>query len=110
MNRAVAGRLLTHAACARGYLIAAGLCGLAVTGLILAQAGLLAYALAGATPRAAMPALRGTLLILLAVVVARAAAVHAGEATALRGAAAIKERLRSRLARQVLALGPSWLG
>jgi ATP-binding cassette, subfamily C, bacterial CydD len=110
MNRAVAGRLLTHAACARGYLIAAGLCGLAVTGLILAQAGLLAHALAGAAPRDAMPALRGTLLVLLAVVVARAAAVHAGEATALRGAAAIKERLRSRLARHVLALGPSWLG
>ena len=71
MNRAVAGRLLTHAACARSYLITAGLCGLAVTGLILAQAGLLAHALAGAAPRDAMPALRGTLLVLLAVVVAQ---------------------------------------
>lgn len=111
VNRAVARRLLTHAAGARGYLIAAGLCGLAVTGLILAQAQLLARALAGAaTGAAATIALRGTLLALLAVVIARAVAVHAGEATALRGAVAIKERLRSRLARHVLTLGPSWLG
>jgi ATP-binding cassette, subfamily C, bacterial CydD len=111
VNRAVARRLLTHAAGARGYLIAAGMCGLAVTGLILAQAQLLARALAGAaTGAAATMALRGTLLALLVVVIARAVAVHAGEATALRGAVAIKERLRSRLARHVLTLGPSWLG
>jgi ABC-type transport system involved in cytochrome bd biosynthesis fused ATPase/permease subunit len=36
--------------------------------------------------------------------------MHAGEVTALRGAAAIKARLRSRLARHVLDLGPIWLG
>ncbi len=48
--------------------------------------------------------------MLLVVVVARAAVVHAGEVTALRGATAVKERLRSRLARHVLDLGPAWLG
>ncbi len=46
-SRAVARRLVTEASGGRGYLIAAGLCGLAVTGLILAQAQLIAHALAG---------------------------------------------------------------
>jgi len=109
-TRTVARRLITEAAGGRGYLIAAALLGLAVTTLILAQARLLAHALAGAAAGAAAPALRGTLVALLAVVIARAAAVHAGEVTALRGAATIKERLRSRLARHVLDLGPAWLG
>ena len=36
--------------------------------------------------------------------------MHASEVTALRGATAIKERLRSRFARHVLDLGPGWLG
>jgi ATP-binding cassette subfamily C protein CydD len=109
-NRSVTRRLITEAAGGRGYLIAAALFGLAVTGLILAQAQMLAHALAGAATGAAAPALRGTLVALLVVVIARAAAVHAGEATALRGAATIKERLRSRLASHVLDLGPAWLG
>ena len=81
-----------------------------ITVLILAQAKLLAHALASAAMGSAATALRGTLLALLIVVVARAAATHAGEVTALRGAAAIKERLRSKLARHVLNLGPAWLG
>ena len=81
-----------------------------VTALILAQAALLAHVLAGAATGAAAAALRGTLLGLLVVVTARAAAAYAGETTALRGAALIKERLRSRLARHVLELGPAWLG
>ncbi len=81
-----------------------------ITVLILAQAKLLAHALASAATGSAATALRGTLLALLIVVVARAAATHAGEVTALRGAAAIKERLRSKLARHVLNLGPAWLG
>ncbi len=104
------GRLLTETPGGRGYLITAGLLGLVTTGLILAQAHLLAHALASAATGAAAVALRGTLLALLVVVVARAAAAHTGEMTAFRGAAAIKERLRSRLARRVLDLGPIWLG
>jgi ATP-binding cassette, subfamily C, bacterial CydD len=83
---------------------------LVTTGLILTQAQLLAHTLAGAATGAAATGLRGTLLALLVVVVARAGAMHAGEVTALRGAAAIKERLRSRLATHVLDLGPIWLG
>ncbi|MGN6793548.1 MAG: thiol reductant ABC exporter subunit CydD [Streptosporangiaceae bacterium] len=109
-SRILARRLLSEATDGRRALIAASLLGLVVTGLILAQAQLLAHALASAATGAAATALHGTLLVLLIVVVARAAAVHAGEVTALRGAAAIKERLRSSLARHVLDLGPAWLG
>ena len=47
--RAVDPRLLPHARAARSYLIVTVLLGLAVTGLILAQAALLAHALAAAT-------------------------------------------------------------
>ena len=46
--RAVDPRLLTHARAARSYLIVTVLLGLAVTGLIVAQAALLARALAAA--------------------------------------------------------------
>jgi ATP-binding cassette, subfamily C, bacterial CydD len=109
VNRAVARRLLAEVTGGRSYLIAAGLLGLVVTALILAQAQLLAHVLADAATGAAAAALRGTLLVLLCVVAARAAAACAGETTALRGAAVIKERLRSRLARHVLELGPAWL-
>ena len=95
---------------ARGYLIVTALLGLVVTGLILAQAGLLAHVLASAASGRGAAALHGSLVALLAVVVGRAAAVQAGEVAALRGAAAVKERLRSRLARHALHLGPAWLG
>ena len=102
--------LLAESEPARGYLAVTALAGLAVTGLILAQAGLLARALAGAVTGSGNHVLRGALLVLLAVVLARAAAVQAGEVAALRGAAAVKERLRSALARHVLRLGPAWAG
>ncbi len=106
-----AGRwLLAESGPARGYLAVTALAGLAGTGLVLAQAGLLARALAGAVSGAGNHVLRDTLLVLLAVVVARTVAVLAGEVAALRGAAAVKERLRSALARQVLRLGPAWAG
>ena len=81
-----------------------------VTVLILAQAGLLAHILASAAAGHGAAALRGSLVALLAVVAGRAAAVQAGEVAALRGAAAVKERLRSRLTRHALDLGPAWLG
>ncbi|MGI9004899.1 MAG: ABC transporter ATP-binding protein/permease, partial [Streptosporangiaceae bacterium] len=95
---------------ARRYLAVTALAGLAVTGLILAQAGLLARALAGAVSGPGNQVLGGPLLLLLAVVVTRAVAVQAGEIAALRGAAAVKERLRAALARHVLRLGPTWAG
>jgi ATP-binding cassette, subfamily C, bacterial CydD len=108
--RAVDPRLLTHARAARSYLIVTVLLGLAVTGLILAQAALLARALAAAALGTGAAALAGTLLALLGVVVARGAAAYGGEATALRAAARVKSQLRRKLIAHCLRLGPAWLG
>jgi ATP-binding cassette, subfamily C, bacterial CydD len=108
--RPVDPRLLRHAGAARGYLIVTVGLGLAVTGLILAQAGLLAHVLAtAARGHTAAAALWGTLLALLGVVVARAAAGYGGEAAALRAAAAVKSQLRRGLAGRAVRLGPAWL-
>jgi ATP-binding cassette subfamily C protein CydD len=108
--RPVDPRLLRYAAAARGYLVLTVLLGLATTALILAQAGLLARALAGAATGIGVAALAGTLGALLAVLAARAVAAYGGELAALRAAAAVKSQLRRKLTAHVLRLGPAWLG
>jgi ATP-binding cassette subfamily C protein CydD len=108
--RPVDPQLLRHAAAARGYLVLTVLLGLATTGLILAQAGLLARALAAPAAGIGVAALGGTLGVLLAVLAARAVAVYGGELAALRAAAAVKSQLRRKLTAHVLRLGPAWLG
>src|SRR5499427_6732567 len=108
--RAVDPRLLRHARAARGYLVAAVLLGLAVTGLILAQAALLAHALAAAARGTGATALAATLVLLLGVVLARGAAAYGGEASALRAAARVKSQLRRKLTGHCLRLGPAWPG
>src|SRR6516162_3328974 len=102
--RAVDPRLLRHARAARGYLVVAVLLGLAVTGLILAQAALLAHALAAAALGTGARALAVTLVLLLGVVLARGAAAYGGEAAALRAAARVKSQLRRKLTGQIAAL------
>ena len=79
-------RLLRYAGAARGYLVVTVVLGLAGTVLILAQAGLLAHALAAAARGDVAATLAGTLTILLIVVAARAAVSYGGEVTALRAA------------------------
>ena len=110
--RAAGSRLLRYAwAAAPGYLAATVGLGLAGTALILAQAGLLAHALAtAARGRGTAAALGGTLLLLLAVVMARAAVTYGGEVAALRAAATVKSQLRRALADRSVRLGPVWLG
>jgi ATP-binding cassette, subfamily C, bacterial CydD len=104
-------RLLRYARAARGYLTVAVGLGLAGAALILAQAGLLAHALATAgLGAAAAIALSGTLLALLAVVAARAAVTCGAEVAALRASATVKSQLRGALAARALDLGPAWLG
>jgi ATP-binding cassette subfamily C protein CydD len=103
-------RLLGYTSGARGYLIVTVVFGLAGTGLILAQAGLLAHALAAAARGVVAAALAGTLAVLLAVVAARAAVSYAGDVTALRAAATVKSGLRRALTARSLQLGPVWLG
>ena len=108
--RPVDPRLLRYAAAARGYLAVVVALGLVTTGLILAQAGLLAHALASAAAGTGVVALATTLGVLLAVLAARAVAAYGGEIAALRGAAAVKSQLRRKLTAHVVRLGPAWLG
>ena len=77
-------RLLRYATAARWYLAVTVALGLAGTGLILGQAGLLAHALASAATGTGLPALSGTLIALLVVLAARAATSYGGEVAALR--------------------------
>ncbi len=108
--RPVDPRLLRYAAAARGYLVLAVALGLVTTGLVLAQAGLLAHALAGAATGTGVAALALTLGLLLAVLAGRAATAYGGEFAALRAAATVKSQLRRQLAAQLTRLGPAWLG
>ena len=108
--RPVDPRLLHYAAAARGYLVLAVATGLVSTGLILAQAGLLAHALASAALGTGARALAVTLGVLLAVLAARALASYGGEIAALRAAAAVKSQLRRKLTAHLIRLGPAWLG
>ncbi|HEV8278264.1 MAG TPA: thiol reductant ABC exporter subunit CydD [Streptosporangiaceae bacterium] len=103
-------RLLRHARAARGYLAVVVVLGLVLTALVLAQAQLLARALAAAAPGVGAVALWPVLVSLLAVVLARSVTVYGGEVAALRASASVKSQLRRRLAAQVLRLGPAWLG
>ncbi len=106
---AVDRRLLRHAGAARTYLVVTVALGLAGTVLILAQAGLLARALAVAARGDVAAALSGTLATLLVVVVARAAVGYGGEVTALRAAATVKSQLRQALTARMVQLGPAWI-
>jgi ATP-binding cassette subfamily C protein CydD len=108
--RPVDPRLLRHARAARGYLVFTVALGLAVTALVLGQAGLLAHALATAARGVGAAALGTTLVLLLLVVAARAVATGAGESVALRAAATVKSQLRAKLTGHTLRLGPAWLG
>jgi ATP-binding cassette subfamily C protein CydD len=102
-------RLLRHAAAARAYLVVTVALGLAGTGLILAQAGLLARALAGAARGDAVAALATTLTALLVVVAARAAVSSGGVVAGRRAPATVKSQLRRALTARSLRLGPAWL-
>ncbi len=109
-RRAVDRRLLRYAGAARAHLVVTVVLGLAGTGLILAQAGLLARVLAVAARGDVAAALSSTLAALLVVVTARAAVSYGGEVSALRAAATVKSQLRRALTIRSLQLGPAWLG
>src|SRR5436305_8270865 len=108
-GRAVDPRLLRHARAARGFLAFTAGLGLAGAGLIVAQAALIAHALAAAARGGGTDALQGTVLVLLAVLAGRAAASWGGEVVALRAAATVKSQLRRALADHTMRLGPAWL-
>jgi ATP-binding cassette subfamily C protein CydD len=99
-------RLLRHASAARGYLVLTVVLGLAGTGLILAQAGLLARLLAGAATGTGLAALAGSLIALALVLAGRAAISYGGETAALRAATVVKSQLRRRLIDGLLRRNP----
>jgi ATP-binding cassette subfamily C protein CydD len=107
--RAFDSRLLQHASAARGYLLITVGLGLATTALVLTQASLLAHALAGAARGVGLTSMRGTILLLAIVLIARAVAAFGGEPAALRASAAVKSQLRRGLIAKALRLGPAWL-
>ena len=109
--RPVDPRLLRYARAARRQLVTTVALGIVATGAILAQASLLAHALAtAARGQAAAAALWGTLAALLGVVAVRVAVTYGGEFCALRAAATVKSQLRRALAARAVGLGPAWSG
>jgi ATP-binding cassette, subfamily C, bacterial CydD len=104
-------RLLRYARAARRQLVTTVALGIVTTAAILAQASLLAHALAtAARGQAAAAALWGTLAALLGVVAVRVAVTYGGEVCALRAAATVKSQLRRALAARAVGLGPAWSG
>ncbi len=108
--RPVDPRLLRHARAARGYLMVAAALGVVMTGMVVAQAELLARLLANAARGIGPAALWAAFIALLVVVAVRAAAAYGGEVAALRAAATVKSQLRRSLADCLQRLGPAWLG
>jgi thiol reductant ABC exporter CydD subunit len=103
-------RLLRYARPARAYLIGLVAVTAAIAGLVILQAQLLATAISGAfSGGLGLPALRGTVVALAAVVAGRAALAWAVEALSYRASAGVKSQLRRDLLRRALELGPRWL-
>lgn len=110
-------RLLRTASAVRVHLAVAAVCGVAATGLILAQAWLVSRVVAGATPSFATdgtPTGPGAGLDTLAwlvggvavVAVARALLSYGAESAALRSAARAKSQLRMQLVRRLALAAP----
>jgi thiol reductant ABC exporter CydD subunit len=103
-------RLLRYARTTRAYLALSVVLGTATAGLVIAQATLLADTISRAfLGGASLADLRTPMLLLLAVVAARALVVWLQEVAAHRSSAAVKSQLRGRLLEHVMRLGPRWL-
>ncbi|GAA4965636.1 thiol reductant ABC exporter subunit CydD [Pseudonocardia tropica] len=110
-------RLLRTASAVRVHLAVAAVCGVAATGLILAQAWLVSRVVAGVTPSFTLDGARtgpGAGLDTLAwlvggvavVAVARALLSYGAESAALRSAARAKSQLRMQLVRRLALAAP----
>jgi len=103
-------RLLRHGRASRPFLVASVLIGLATAGTVIAQAGVLAAAVAAVfLGGAGLAGIGGHLATLAALVLARALLAHAQEVAGARASAAVKSQLRTALLRRVTELGPAWL-
>jgi thiol reductant ABC exporter CydD subunit len=103
-------RLLRYARTTRAYLALSVVLGTATAGLIIAQATVLADVISRAfLGGASLAALRTPMLVLLAVIAARALVAWLQEVAAHRSSAAVKSQLRGRLLEHAMRLGPRWL-
>ena len=110
MTRPSDRRLLRYARPARAYLLGLVMVTVAIAGLVIVQAQLLATAIAGTFSNGLdLPALKGTIVALAVVVAARAALAWTVEALSYRASAGVKSQLRLDLLRRSVALGPRWL-
>ena len=100
-------RLLTYAKRAAWPIAALAALGAITAALVIAQAQLLATAIAGTFIDKA-PLSVTILAVLAAVIAVRALAAWASQATAHRASAAAKSELRRRLLARVVRLGPAW--
>jgi thiol reductant ABC exporter CydD subunit len=99
-------RLLRESRAARSHLALAGLLGVLAAALILAQAALLAYVIArAAMAHATLAELRGELIALAAVLLARAAVSGGFELSGRWGATRVMSELRGRLVGRLLVDG-----
>ncbi len=99
-------RLARYARATRGYLAGCVLLGLVTAVLVVAQATLLADAIARAFDGAGLGALSAGLGVLACVVALRAVTTWAAELAAQRASAVVKSQLRGRLAEHLVRLGP----
>lgn len=102
-------RLARYARATRGYLAATVGLGLVTTVLVIAQATLLARAIARGAQGDGLHAVGGTVVVLAVVVLLRAVVAYAQEIFAHLSAARVMSQLRSRLVRRAVGLGPEWL-
>jgi thiol reductant ABC exporter CydD subunit len=103
-------RLLQYAGATRPFVVATAAIGTATAGLVVAQAALLAEAIATTFLNGAdLHRLTGTLLWLAGVVLSRSALSGLQEWVARRTSLRVQAELRNRLVAKVFELGPSWL-
>ena len=102
-------RLARYARATRGYLVATVGLGLVTAVLVIAQATLLASAIARGEQGSGLHALAGTVAAVAVVVLLRAVVAYAQEIFAHLSAARVMSQLRSRLVRRAVGLGPEWL-
>ncbi|MEV2276326.1 thiol reductant ABC exporter subunit CydD [Nocardiopsis sp. NPDC049922] len=101
-------RLVRTADAVRVHLAVSVASGVLITGLILAQAWLLAYTITGAAGGAGMRTLGWAIAAVAGVAVARAVLAYLAETSALHSAARTKSQLRRRLVAHVTDSGRVW--
>ena len=102
-------RLVRTASAVRTHLAVTVVSGVLITGLILAQAWLLARIITGAWAGEGMDVLGGVIAMVAAVAVVRALLSYLAETSALHSAARTKSQLRRRLVAHVTGSGKVWL-